>query len=91
MGKKFKTFKEWNTKGYGRLVEDVIGYAQYVDQERTKESEDVSQETSGFVNYENGPGMLPLLLKELKGVRGVEVAKHANEIIRAYFLRHYRK
>ena len=35
--------------------------------------------------------MLPLLPKELKGVRGGEVAKHATEVIRSYFTRHYRK
>src|SRR5258705_13927102 len=37
------------------------------------------------------PGGLPLLPSEVKGVRGMEVAKNAKEIIRAYFLRHYRK
>ena len=89
-GTKFKTFKEWNEKGYARLVEDLIGYAQYVDQERNaKADEDLS--AADKINFENGPGMLPLIPMEVKGIRGGEVAKHANEVIRSYFSRHYRK
>ena len=93
-GKKIKTFKEWNAKGYARLIEDIIGYAQYVDQETKESSTDETgfgPESNQFTNFEVGPGMLPLLPKELKGVRGGEVAKHATEVIRSYFTRHYHK
>ena len=34
-GKRFQTFKEWNEKGYQRIVEDMMGYAKYVNAERT--------------------------------------------------------
>ena len=89
-GKKFQTFKEWNRDGYSWIVQDMIGYANYVDKQR---KEDVEGDTSTIpepVTFEKGSGGLPLLPLEVKGVRGSEIAKHAQEIIRAYFLRHYR-
>jgi hypothetical protein len=90
-GKKIKTFKEWNSQGYGRIVQEMIGYANYVDRQRKEEVEDDVPHISEPVNFENGPGGLPLLPAEVKGVRGSETTKHAQEIIRSYFLRHYRK
>jgi hypothetical protein len=88
-GKKFKTFKEWNGQGYARIIQDMIGYANYVDQQR-KDGASLDSEPVP-VNFERGPGNLPLLPPEVKGVRGMEIAKNAQEIIRAYFLKHYRK
>jgi hypothetical protein len=89
-GKKFKTFKEWNSQGYSRIVQEMIGYANYVHQEKQEETEDVIS-TPEPVNFKNGPGNLPLLPEAVNGVKGVEVAKQAKEIIRSYFLRHYRR
>jgi len=88
-GKKFKTFKEWNGQGYSRLIQDMIGYANYVDQERKESSN--SDPVPAPINFERGPRGLPLLPPEIKGVRGMEVARNAQEIIRSYFLRHYRE
>jgi hypothetical protein len=84
-GKSFKTFKEWNVLGYGRIIQDMIGYANYVDKQRKEEAEE-DPTISPPINFENRPGGLPLLPLEFKGVRGSEIAKHAQEIIRAYFL-----
>jgi len=67
----------------------MIGYANYVDQQRRDEA-DVKPKPVP-INFESGPGNLPLLPPEVKGVKGMEIAKNAREIIRAYFLRHYRK
>lgn len=89
-GKKFKTFKEWNGEGYSRIVQDMIGYANYVDKQRKEEAVGDPSTISEPITFENGSGGLPLLPLEVKGVRGSEIAKHAQEIIRAYFLRHYR-
>ena len=69
----------------------MIGYANYVDKQRKDESDEGASSTPEPINFEKGPGGLPLLPSEVKGVRGMEVAKNAKEIIRAYFLRHYRK
>jgi hypothetical protein len=88
-GKRFKSFNQWNTQGYRRIVEDMIGYATYVENERKQEADPDSPPEP--VIFESGPGGLPLLPSEVKGVRGLEIAKHAQEIIRAYFLRHYRE
>ena len=66
----------------------MIGYANYVDQERKETSN--SDGIPIAINFESGPRGLPMLPAELKGVRGMEIAKNAQEIIRAYFLRHYR-
>jgi len=88
-GKKIKTFKEFNSQGYTRLVQEMISYANYVDQERRNTADPAAVPTK--VNFDNGPGNLPLLPSEVIGIKGVEVAQHAKEIIRSYFLRHYRK
>lgn len=89
-GKKFKTFKEWNKDGYSRIVQDMIGYANYVDKQRKEDAEGDSSTIPEPVIFEKGAGGLPLLPAEVKGARGAEIAKHAQEIIRGYFLRHYR-
>lgn len=68
----------------------MIGYANYVDKQRKEEAEGEGSTLSEPVTFEKGPGGLPLLPVEVKGVRGSEIAKHAQEVIRAYFLRHYR-
>jgi hypothetical protein len=88
-GKKFKTFKEWNPKGYERIVEDLIGYADYVSNER--KDGDEPEDKPCPVTLTAGDGLLPLLPPPVSGVRGTEIAKQAQEIIRAYFLRHYRE
>jgi hypothetical protein len=67
----------------------MIGYANYVDKERKETTEALSPPAQ--VKLDKGPGMLPLLPVAVKGVRGSEVAKQAQEIIRSYFLRHYRE
>jgi len=76
-------------KGYDRLVADMMGYAQYIQEQKKTEVEQEISEINKPLNYKNGPGMLPLLPPENKGVRGSEVAKTAREIIRSYFQRHY--
>ena len=88
-GKRFKTFKEWNGPAYQKLVQDMIGYANYVDKER--KHDDTPEPSSVPVIFERGPAMLPLLPEAVSGVRRTETAKQAQEIVRAYFLRHYRK
>jgi hypothetical protein len=64
----------------------MIGYANYVDKQRKEDSEENGSHTEP-IHFDKGPGGLPLLPLEVKGVRGMEVAKHAQEIIRAYFLK----
>jgi hypothetical protein len=87
-GKMFQSFQEWMGKGWAGIVEYMVGYANYVDRQRKEESvPDVVPEP---VIFEKGPGDLPLLPPEVKGVKGMEIAKSAQEVIRAYFLRHYR-
>jgi hypothetical protein len=81
--------KEWNPKGYQRIVEDLIGYADYVTTERQVEGD--PEPRPAPVTLNSGEGLLPLLPPPVNGVRGTEIAKHAQEIIRAYFLRHYRE
>jgi len=83
---RFKTFKEWNQQGYSRIVQDMIGYANYVDSQRKTEADPDASTTPEPFTFENGPGGLPLLPMEVKGVRGSETAKHAQDIIRSYFL-----
>ena len=68
----------------------MIGYANYVDKQRKEDSEEHGSHPEP-IHFDKGPGGLPLLPLEVKGVRGMEVAKHAQEIIRAYFLKHYHK
>ena len=84
-----KNSREWNSKGYERIIEDLIGYADYVDAERKDMGEVAPKPTPITLN--TGPGMLPLLPPPSKGVRGSETAKQGQEIVRAYFLRHYRE
>jgi hypothetical protein len=69
----------------------MIGYANYVDKQRKDDPELDSDSPSEPVTFEQGPGGLPLLPAEAKGIRGSETAKGAQEVIRAYFSRHYRK
>lgn len=79
-------------KGYDRIVADMMGYAEYIQEHKMSDGDE--KEVSAMnkpLNYENGPGMLPFLPAEIKGVRGSEVAKSAREIIRSYFQRHYSK
>lgn len=87
-GKKFKTFKKFNAQGYNRLVDDVIGYANYVKQQKMAAPEVKAEEGSAPVVLECGAGQLPLIPSMVHRVCGAEVAKQAKEIIRAYFLRH---
>jgi uncharacterized short protein YbdD (DUF466 family) len=50
--KRFKRFKEWNSQGYGRIVQEMIGYDNYVDKQRKEEVDPESP--SELVNFENG-------------------------------------
>jgi hypothetical protein len=59
-------------------------------EEQRKETDDGAA-IPAPVNFEPGPGLLPLLPVPVKGPRGTELAKQAQEIVRAYFTRHYRK
>ena len=88
-GKRFQTFKEWNEKGYQRIVEDMMGYAKYVNAERTS-AESVPVVPTP-ITFDTGLGMLPMLSPATKGARGVEITKQAQDIVRAYFNRHYRE
>lgn len=90
-GKKLKTFKEWNPQGYNRLVEDIIGYANYVKQQKMADPEPMAEPSPVAVVLDSGPGKLPLIPPLAQGVRSAEVAKHAKDIIWAYFTRHYRE
>jgi len=69
-------------------MEQIIGYANYVRDQRNEEPE---QDDAGVapIVFEAGPGDLPLLPAPVHGVRSAEIAKHARLVIRAYFLRHY--
>jgi hypothetical protein len=89
-GKSFKTFSEWSGVKYLPIIQHIVGYANYVDQQRKEESEPEMDDMEP-INFDSGPGMLPLLPEAVHGVRGIEVGKDAQEIIRAYFLCHYRK
>lgn len=88
-GTKLKTFREWNEKGYQRIVGDMMGYAEYIQQEKSNDGDGRRSEEETPMNYSNGPGMLPLLPKAVNGLKGREIAKHAKDIIRSYFQRHY--
>lgn len=70
-------------------MEQIINYANYVREQRMEEptEEDVAPAP---VLFEAGEGGLPVLPAPVHGARSTEIAKHAKEIIRAYFLRHYR-
>ena len=69
-----KTFRDWNEKGYQRIVADMMGYAQYVQKQKNEDgTQDADQDKP--LNYESGPGMLPLLPGETKGVKGQRDSK----------------
>ena len=91
-GKTFKTFREFSPTAHDRFRHEIMEYAQYVKQhlqnvhyEPTNPDE---VDTSPVIL--DGPGGLPLLPSPVPGIRGEETAKRGKEIIRAYFLRHYR-
>ena len=90
-GKKFKSFRDWAGPKYGLFMEMIIDYANYVKAQRNEDPEQQDDTVSAPVIFEAGPGDLPLLPPPVHGVRSVETAKHAKEVIRAYFLRHYSK
>lgn len=70
------------------FMELIIGYANYIREQRNEEPEQEDAVVAPVV-FEAGPGDLPLLPPPVHGVRSVEIAKQAKEVIRAYFLRHY--
>ena len=88
-GKKFKSFKEWNKDRWQHLIEDVIGYADYVEKVLNDKDESPGCKVSEIV-LDVGEDQLPILPEAIKGVRGSETADVAKRIIRAYFTRHYR-
>jgi len=71
-------------------MEQLINYANYVKEQRNEEQieQDVKPEP---ILFKAGPGDLPLLPAPVYGARSTEIARHAKEVVRAYFLRHYRK
>jgi hypothetical protein len=70
-------------------MEQIINYANYVKDQRNEEPEEEKIATPAVL-FSAGPGDLPLLPAPVHGARSMETARHAKEIIRAYFLRHYR-
>jgi hypothetical protein len=89
-GRKFKSFRDWSGPKYTAFLEPIINYANYVKDQRNEE-EEKEEVSPAPVLFNAGPGGLPLLPAPVHGARSMETAKHAKEIIRAYFLRHYRK
>jgi hypothetical protein len=73
------------------MMNHIVNYANYVAQQREEEQNVDATDSVEPINFERGPGMLPLLPGAVNGVRGIEVGKQAQEILRAYFLRHYRQ
>jgi hypothetical protein len=71
-------------------MEQIIGYANYVKEQRNTEQKE-EEVTVAPVLFSAGPGDLPLLPALVHGARSTEIARHAKEIIRSYFLRHYHK
>ena len=71
-------------------MEQIISYANYVKEQRSEEQKEEEETAPAPVLFEAGPGDLPLLPAPVHGVRSAEIASHAKEVIRAYFLRHYR-
>ena len=69
----------------------MIDYANYVREQRSEEAGQPSETSMEPVMFEAGPGDLPLFPPPVYGVRSEETAKTAKDIIRAYFLRHYRR
>ena len=86
-GTKIKSFKDWNQGRWQTLIQDVIGYADYVDKAKSEKEEQLP--ASAPITLEAGLHNLPLLPEMKTGVRGVETADDAKKIIRAYFTRHY--
>jgi hypothetical protein len=72
------------------LMEQFINYANYVKDQRSQDQKE-EEVAAGPVLFTAGPGDLPLLPPPVHGARSTEIARQAKEIIRAYFLRHYRK
>jgi hypothetical protein len=89
-GQKFKSFREWSGSKYVGFMEEMIGYANYVKDQRSEEGKSEKAESPPVI-FTAGPGELPLLPAPVPGARSMEIARHAKEIVRAYFLRHYRK
>ncbi len=72
-------------------MQQLIEYANYIKEQRSEESTLSAAPVSAPVVFEAGAGELPLLPPPVQGARSEEIAKLAKEVIRAYFLRHYRK
>jgi hypothetical protein len=89
-GRRFKSFRDWSGPKYALFMEQIISYANYVKDQRSEEQKEEEEAAPAPVLFEAGPGNLPLLPAPVHGVRSAEIASHAKEVIRAYFLRHYR-
>lgn len=89
-GQKFQSFRDWAGPKYTVFMEQIINYANYVKDQRSEEKKE-EEVVPAPVLFNSGPGGLPLLPAPVHGARSTEIAKHAQEVIRAYFLRHYRE
>ena len=89
-GHKFQSFRDWSGPKYAAFMEHIINYANYVKEQRSEERKEEEQEPAPIL-FTSGPGDLPLLPGPVHGARSMEIARHAKEVIRAYFLRHYRE
>ena len=69
----------------------MIDYANYVKEQKTEDPASSTPNPPAPILFQAGEGDLPLLPPPVQGVRSEEIAKLAKEIIRAYFLKHYRK
>ena len=90
-GKRFKTFAEWCGPKYNLFIQQMIKYANYVKEQKSEDSSAATPTAPAPILFQAGEGDLPLLPPPVQGVRSEEIAKSAKEIIRAYFLKHYRK
>jgi hypothetical protein len=90
-GQKFKSFRDWSGPKYSSFMEQIINYANYVKDQRNAEEQKDEDAIPAPVLFTAGPGDLPLLPAPVHGARSTEIARHVKEIIRAYFLRHYRE
>lgn len=88
-GHKFKSFRDWSGAKYQFFMDQIINYANYLKEQRNEEVQE-EEKPSAPVLFTSGPGELPVLPAPVHGARSTEIARHAKEIIRAYFLRHYR-
>jgi len=70
-------------------MQQMVDYANYVKEQRSEDP--TPKETPAPVIFDAGPSDLPLLPLLVKGCHSVEIAKHTKDVIRAYFLRHYRR